>query len=61
MRLDSFDDVLVVAVNRELDLRGLAKEKEVWHRPLFLDTPLVQGEMGDNVLADPVLAAAPSL
>jgi hypothetical protein len=61
LRLDSFDDVLVVPIDRELDLRGLAKEEEVWHQLLFLDTPLVQGEMGDNVLADPVLAAALSL
>ena len=61
MWLDSLDDVLVVAIDRELDLRGLAKEEDVWHRPLFLDTPLVQGEMGDNVMADPVLAIALSL
>jgi hypothetical protein len=60
LRLDSLDDVLV-AIDRELTLRGLAKEEDVWHRPPFLDTPLVQGAMGDNVLADPVLAIALSM
>src|SRR5262249_39785470 len=46
---------------REVDLRGLVKEEEPGNWTIALREPLVQCKMPDEMVADPVLAAAHSV
>lgn len=41
-------------------MRGLVEDEEAWDRTVLLSEPLVESEMGQHVVADPILTATHS-
>lgn len=50
--------VVGILLRRIMRLGRLVENEEGGHRPRFLAEPFVEREMGEDVIADPVLAAA---
>src|ERR1041385_662515 len=59
--LDDVKAPVDVALGRIIDLGWLIEENESWYRSLLLNEVLMKGQVGDEVVADPVLSAPHSV